>query len=792
MRTSYSLLKKYVSFSLEATDLSRALTMKGLEVEKQINYGQIGSEFIIGKVLTKTKHPQSEKLFVCQIDIQKEILQIICGASHFQEGDCVVVATIGTKLPGGMLINKKTLKGVDSYGMLCSSKELGLFDSEGVWILPSDAVIGSTLQPYLPEEDTIFDLAITPNRGDALSTIGIAREVSMIVKKPLKLPVFEISEQKTQLPLIEIKTDKCLRYSIRVIHNIKVQESPLWLKIALKKYGISSINNIVDFANYVMMETGQPLHIFDLEKLKGSHLSVELLDQTEEMQTITHQKVTLPEGSLVIKNDHTILALAGIIGSSNSGVGLNTHSILIESAYFNTDVIRSISQKMNLSTDASYRFTRDTDINMIPYALDFVTSLICEETQGQASQMGDLYPKIKKNNQIIISKEWIDQKLGFSIPLQEIESIFSQLNFKNNSTRSEHFELTIPSYRNDCSIKEDIVEEVIRVYGYENLPSHCLKINLNMDHLPKSPLIFELKDLLVAIGLEEVYHFSFLKKEMNQQFSPQNTQMIEVQNPLNQDLTMMRSTLLAGYIQDYLQQHKVGKKNWRQFETGHVFQLEKDSYKEELHLGILLSGNAQPFYHEKKSEKVTYFHLKGILDYLLKALHRKNIRYQRVDTNHSFLHPHKSAFIYDDQQYLGYIGELHSDFNVHYQIAEEIFFLEINLSLYEESQYFIQKPSDFALMSKYPLTIRDFCFIVDASLLTAEIIQDVYSVSPLIKDVKLIDVYQDPKRKDQKSVTFSCLIQSDVKTLVEKEIILLSEDLVSFIEKKYVAKLRDY
>ncbi|HPI40342.1 MAG TPA: phenylalanine--tRNA ligase subunit beta, partial [Pseudobdellovibrionaceae bacterium] len=532
MKMSLKWINEFVDiheFFSEPEKLGEVLTHAGLEVEEIVNRVKDYNQVVVGIVLEKEVHPNADKLSLCRVSVgPNEIHQIICGAQNHKKGDRVVVALPGAVLPGNFAIQKAKIRSIESHGMLCSEKELALAkESEGILILPPEAPIGESFAKYYGLDDVIFDLKVTPNRADGLSHLGLAREISCLLARSLKIPTSSLklsagkTSDKIQVRLNEPKS--CLRYTGRYIKNITVQESPLWLKKRLESLGMNSINNIVDVTNYVLMEMGQPLHAFDADLISGHSLNIENVKKDETFITLDGSELHFSGTELGIRDQERTLVLAGVIGGKNSGVSIDTKNIFLECAYFSPDVIRKTSRSFGIETDSSYRFSRGVDPNLIPQVLDRATELILSITEGDAlAEIIDLYPEPVVKKSIIISLNTISDRLGYPVDSNSFESFMKGLgceviktkSFEYPETMSFEYQILPPSFRVDLEFEMDLVEEYARLKGYEHIPETLP----SMKEAPKFQdknfqLIQSFSENWVQWGYQEAINFVFLSEK---------------------------------------------------------------------------------------------------------------------------------------------------------------------------------------------------------------------------------------------------------------------------------------
>jgi len=792
MRTSWRLLNKYIKIHKDIKDFADCLTRQGLEVEGIEKIGVSVDQVVVGKILKKDKHPDADKLTVCQVDVGNETLQIVCGAKNHQEGNKVVVSLVGSTLPNGLKIKKAKLRGVESSGMICSKTELGLEkESDGVWILSEDAQIGAPISQYLPEEDTIFHIAITANRSDCLSTLGIAREAGIIEEKNITYPEINLIEDKSlSKPDITITdTENCKRYASRIIKGVKVKESPVWLQEALLKYGARPINNMVDITNFVMFELGQPLHAFDYHKLENQKIIVRKGAKGEKLKALDGKDYELDESMLVIADAKKPVAIAGVMGGANSEVDDNTVDILLESAYFYPGTVRRTSKKLGLKSESSYRFERDIDPENTDRALDMAASLMAElGGTGKISEKTDLYPGNKIEPWIKVRKEFIKQILGFEIPSKTIENLFKLLEFSFKN-EGEDYLIQFPPFRRDCSREIDAVEELIRTYGYEKLPETIYPIRFSVENFEaKERTEDKIRNFLVHLSLTEAMNFTFAKRGDLVKINPlEESKIITIKNPLSADYDSLRNSIFYSLMGNLKNNNENGNTDVSLFEIGNIFSQNQDKISEDKKLGIIQSGYIMTPNWAGGKEKVSFYHLKGLLEELFDVLKIKEIRFEKDSV--SFLHPGKTASFYLGSKKIGLIGEVHPDMVELYDLKETPVYAELELNeILNERKEIIR----FKKISKYQAVEREISFIMSKDSEAGKILGLIQNESPLVISASIKDIYSGkPIPEDKRSISYSFVLQSDERTLTDEEIKKIMDSIIKKSSVQFGASLRE-
>ncbi|HEO66053.1 MAG TPA: phenylalanine--tRNA ligase subunit beta [Spirochaetes bacterium] len=790
MIVTYQLLKDYIDFNIPVEELSERLTMQGLEVEEIKPFSPRLSHVKVALIKAIEKHPNADKLSICTVTNGNEDLQIICGASNMSAGDKVCLAMIGAKLPDGMKIKKAKMRGVESFGMLCSKDELGLEGStDGIWILPPEANAGDDINDYLPDEDVILDISLTANRGDCLSLVGVAREIAGMVSHKITYPKIEIkTDPDIEKPNIQVLDENlCQRYVSRIIKGIKVKESPKWLQEALIKLGSRPINNIVDITNFVQYELGHPLHAFDLNKLKGRRILVRKAHEGEHLIGIDGIERKLDDGMLVIADEKTPVAIAGVMGGDQSGVTDQTVDLLLESAWFLPESIRGTSKKLDLSTESSYRFERITDINGLVRSLDRCAQLIQETSGGEISELVDVYPNKVKPCQLDLRISFVNDRLGTQLSKEDVRKALEPLEFHIKDKDKDCLTLTIPSFKTDVYREIDVVEEIVRIYGYDNIPETIPPLNLNPDNLDtKESIETRIQNALIGFGLNEIVNYSFTsEKELKSLYFPHNN-LIQTKNPLTADNESLRNGLFHGMFTTILHNINHGNRYGSFFEIGDIFYRDGDRLVEQKKLSIALYGYA----HEKglyaKDRLYDFYDLKGLIEGLFDKLGLDEVTYQTKVLD--FLHPSKGASLMIKDQELAYMGECHPQVLESHKCPYPIVYCEMDLDTIRSLQSHDNKYQE---ISKFPELLRDLAILVDETLLGQRVIDEISKSSKYIKRVKLVDVYQGEHiPKGKKSLAFSLSFQDQEKTLVDDLVAKEYDHIIDQLRKNCGGEMR--
>ena len=796
MKTSYNWLTKHIPISTSINELTDKLTLLGLEC----SYKKIDKSFnnvIVGKVVNCKKHPDSDHLNICEVNVGDEAnLQIICGAPNVKKDILVPVAPIGASLNNGTFkIKKVKLRGVESNGMICSEKELDLgSDNDGILILNySDEDIGTPIENKIKiSNDYLIEFDMTPNRGDCFSHLGVSREIALINNgKVLNTECnYESSNFKMEDNIkINIHEPKlCKRYSSVLVKNITVKESPNWLKESLELIGQKSINSVVDIANYVMFDLGQPLHAFDYDLINGKEIHVKKIENKQKFISINNDEYLISENDLVICDSEKPIAIAGVIGGKNSCVSDNTKNILVESAVFDDVSVRKTSKFYDLSTESSKRFERGVDIEFSQIAMHKFVEMLLDICGGDVSfDEIDIYPNIKSKTEIDFNLKSCNKFLGTEIKENKVLEIFKSLNFEILKTK-ESIRCKIPFYRNDLSRTVDLYEEVARVYGYDNIPSmqSCsmpysalIKDSMNIENL--------LTQFLVSNGFNEHYSNSLISDD----YTKLNDNIpVKLSNPLSQEMSFMRNSIIPGLLDALSYNERRKQKNVNLFEIGSVQYIESkknnmNNFIEDRILGIGLLANDIKFWQKKIT--FDFYKIKGFILELLKSMNFSNINFFPYDSSFSDF---SMKIIIDENYEVGNIYELNSKIKKNYRLKSKIFIAEINIDRLNELQN--KREFKYIKPSQFPSVIRDISILIDSKIQNKDLEKSIYNKGTnLLKNVVLFDYYKDKNLDSNKiSLSYSLKFQSNTKTLKDKEVDILVENIISFLKKKYDAQQR--
>jgi len=798
MLISLNWLKQYIDLDgIEINEMENALTMIGQEVEKIEIAGSNLENVVTAKIIEKEMHPDSDHLTVCKVDNGKEILQIVCGASNHKAGDKVVLAQIGARLGEDFVIKKGKIRGKESCGMLCSEDELGIgSDKDGIIILPEDAPVGVPFKDYLGINDTVFELEITPNRPDCLSHIGIARELSAYYGKELKYPETEIKSEISEKTSDNVKvsiedSNLSRRYVTRILKNVTVKESPKWLKERIESVGLRSINNIVDVSNFILMEMNHPNHVFDLDKIEGNEIKVKSAVKDDKLVTLDEQERELEDGDIVICDSKKILALGGVMGGLDSEVTDNTKNILLEVAHFNSQNVRKTSRRLTLSSDSSYRFERGIDVEDSIKVINRLANLIQEVAGGEIlNGYVDVYPVPHENKVAELNFERLNRFVGKVIPREKVIEILRNLEIdvKDNG---ETLTLTAPSYRGDLELEQDYFEEVIRMYGFDNIENILPRVDINKNStLDTTKLTDRVKTICASVGLKEVINYSFIPKDALQKLKftgVSEDKLIDISNPITEDFVTMRPTLLYSLIKNAKDNMNRNVSNIRFFEVSRTFEKAEELAKEDIKVGIILAGENDKTLWNPKPVHYDFYDLKGIVEEIFSKLKFQSFSIKRsVQTE---FHPGRSADVFVGKEYIGSFGEIHPDVLENFGLNKKtVLVAEFNIELIKK---YINKPFVYQGIVKYPAVPRDLALVMNENILVGDVLKTIEKIDKKVEKVELFDIYQGiGVEPGKKSVAISILLRDDSKTLEEKEINDIIDKILAKMKKDYMAELR--
>ncbi|MDD5392901.1 MAG: phenylalanine--tRNA ligase subunit beta [Thiothrix sp.] len=795
MKVSEKWLREWINTPLALDAIADKLTMSGCEVEARESVATAFTGIVIGHVLEREKHPDADKLSVCKVDNgQGEILQIVCGASNVRAGLKVPLALVGAVLPlpdgKDLKIKKGKLRGVESFGMLCSSTELGMSDkSDGLLELPSDAPVGMDIREYLKLDDEVIELAITANRGDCMSMIGVARETSLLMDVPLTPPaIVPTSVQHNDTFPVDIQaSDACPRYAGRIIRNVNPQAAtPVWMQEKLRRAGIRSISALVDVTNYVLLELGQPMHAFDLDKLQGS-IVVRYACDGETLKMLDGQTATLRGDTLVIADASVPVAMAGIMGGEPTSVTDTTRNLFLESAHFRPAKIMGKARSYGLQTDSSARFERGVDPDMPVQAMERATQLIVDICGGEVGTLVDTCAdsSVLQRKTILLRPERIRRVLGVTMDDATVEGVLSRLHCEF-SKGEVGWQVQAPLARFDLGIEEDLIEELARVRGYDEIPAELR---------PRAPCITQpsetavgrdsLRNLLVARGYQEAVTFSFVDPKMEETLAPA-VNAIALANPISADLGVMRSTLWSGLLRSVSYNLNRQQGRVRLFEIGPAFyQDEAGKPQQRTMLSGAITGNLYPEQWGQVNRPVDFYDLKGDVEALLERV--TGTQFYFAPVAHAALHPGQSAEIMTMGAVVGWMGMLHPRIEEKLGIEQPVYLFELDMGLLMQRAL-----PKYQAVSKFPVIRRDLALLVDKDVLAVALENAVKKAAePQLLSYYLFDVYAGKGIPEgQKSVALSLIFQDFSRTLEDAEINRMVDAVVASLRDEVGAVLR--
>ena len=785
MKFSEHWLRTLVDPPIDSEELAQRLTMAGLEVEERTPAAPVFTGVVVGRVLAVARHPGADRLTVCQVDVGGgSPLAIVCGAPNVAPGVTAPCALVGSKLPGGLVIDKTAMRGVESEGMLCSAKELGLADdASGLLLLDADLEPGTDLREALDLDDPLLTLKLTPNRADCLSLLGIAREVAAITASPLRPPPLAPAAVKTKTSRKVWVEDAlaCPRFCGRVIEGIDPKApTPEWMRRRLERSGIRSISAVVDVTNYVMLELGQPLHAYDDALLEGD-IVVRFPRRGEKLTLLNGQTLDLDPDLLLVADDAKPLGLAGIMGGEHSGIGDGTRNVFLEGAFWNTAVIQGKARRLGFTTDAGFRFERGVDFANAPAAVERATRLIVEICGGAAGPLVDVCGELPQRDPVRVRGARIARLLGIAIPPETVADIFRRLQLQPRREGADML-CTPPTFRFDLAIEEDYIEEVARLHGYDKIPSVPPVQPQAM--LPEPEALrrsTELRQRLVDRDYQEAITFSFVDSGWERALGI-DANPIRVLNPIASNLDVMRTTLLGGLLDTLRTNANRKQERVRIFEVGRCFLREPGGYAQPLRVGGLAYGPALPEQWDGGKRLIDFFDVKGDLEALAAPL---TVRTEAA--MHPALRPGRSARVLVEGEPAGWVGELHPGLLGAFELPQAPVIFELDLAPLRRRPQPVARP-----VSKLPVVRRDLAVVVDEAISAQAVLDALVAIKPPSVDhIALFDVYRGRGIEvGKKSLAILVLIQDTARTLTDAEIDATVAVLLREIENRFGGMLR--
>ena len=794
MKTSIEWLKEYADINVDAKTLADRLTMTGSKVETIEQKGNDIKNVVVGKILEIKKHPDADKLIVTKVDIGEKTVQIVTGADNVHVGDIIPIAKDGSELPGDVKIKTGMLRGVESCGMMCAVTELGLNIEDypgqiehGIMILPKEyeKFLGKDIVEVLNLREDILDFEITSNRPDCFSIEGLGRETAISLGEKFKNPRKNLAKEVKKVNEIEgLKVDieakdLCYRYMARVLKNVKIEESPDWMKRRLKACGVRSINNIVDITNYVMLEIGEPMHAFDINSVEGKHIIVRRAKDNETITTLDEEKRNLDSSMLVIADEEKPVAIAGVMGGANSGITENTKTVVFEAAVFKRGSVRLTAKKVGLRTEASTRYEKGLSPEIALRAINRAIELAEQIGAGKAvEEVIDVYPEKEEQKIIPFEPEKVNNLLGMKISKEEMITILENLEIKVKGNMLE-----IPYFRTDIERTADIAEEIIRIHGYDKLQSTLINAETTLGAKTKEQKLQDkIKELLVSKGFSEMYSFAFISPEDFEKCKLDSTKAIKIKNPLGEDYSLMRTSMMPTVLQSITTNYNKKNKEVSLFEIGKTYTDEQ--------------GNIEKGEIPTETEKIAFatygknadfYIIKGIIENILEISNIARYQIERAKTE--TLHPGKSAEIYVGKDSISKFGEVHPQILANYGINEKVYYAEIDLSKFVK---YGKNNKKYTPIPKYPAIERDIALVVDEQIEVGQIENIISKKSKnILETAKLFDIYRNEKLgQNKKSVAYELIFRANNRTLADDEIKNTMEAITKELQVALGAELR--
>ncbi|WP_335910620.1 phenylalanine--tRNA ligase subunit beta [Shewanella indica] len=795
MKFSESWLREWVNPAISRDELTHQITMAGLEVDDVIAVAGDFSGVVVGEVVECGQHPDADKLRVTKVNVGgEELLDIVCGAPNCRQGLKVAVAVVGAVLPGDFKIKKAKLRGQASHGMLCSYGELGIdIESDGIIELPLEAPIGTDIREYLQLDDVIIDVDLTANRADCLGMVGLAREVGVLNRLNVTEPSWEAASVSSERTVeIEVANpEACPRYLGRVISNVNVKaQTPDWMVEKLRRSGIRSIDPIVDITNYVLVEFGQPMHAFDLDKIDGS-IKVRLGNGEEKLTLLDGNEITVPTDTLVIADNSQALALAGVFGGEVSGVSEQTRDIMLECAFFAPLAIMGKARRLGLHTDSSHRFERGVDPELQHKAMDRATRLVLDICGGEAGPVVEAKSEahLPKAADIKLRRSKLDKLLGHHIDDTDVEQILTRLGFQVLKQGSD-WQVKTATYRFDMAIEEDLIEEVARIYGYNNIPNTAPLARLSMtDHKESDLKLSRVRALLVARGFQEAVTYSFVDPKLQKLVHPDSDAMV-LPNPISSEMSAMRLSMFTGLLNAVGYNQARQQARVRLFETGLRFipDVQAESgVRQQTMLGAVIAGPQSDEHWSMESKTVDFFDLKGDLEAII-GLTVSEAEFSFKGAQHPAMHPGQCAEILRNDRVIGYIGAVHPSLEKPFGLNGKTIVFELELDALLQA-----KLPQAQAVSKFPANRRDIAIVVDEEVAAGEVMTLIRKVGEnQLVGLNLFDVYRGKGvEQGKKSLAIALTLQDNTRTLEEKEIAEMVDTVVSALKSEFNASLRD-
>ena len=791
MKIPVQWLKDYVDINIDAKELADRLTLSGSNMEEIITSGDDIQNVVTGRLESIEQHPDADKLVICQLNVGgEEKIQIVTGANNMKVNDVVPVALHGAILPNGLKIKKGKLRGIVSNGMMCSEEELGIATEEavhGLMILPCDTPLGKDIKEVLGLNKSTIDFDITSNRPDCLSMVGMARETAATLGTSYRMPKMTFSvkseENINNLLKVEVKDELCKRYMARGVKNVKIAPSPAWMQERLLDAGVRPINNIVDITNFVMLEIGQPMHAFDKREISSNTIIVERAKDGEKFTTLDEIERTLDNEVLTIRDGEKAIALAGIMGGLNSEIQEDTTEVIFESANFEGVNIRVNSKRLGIRTESSARFEKEIDPNLATLAIDRACALVEELNAGEIMNGTiDIYNDIKEEGHMEVDSKWVNKFLGTDISAEDMKGYLDRLDLKTVVDK-DTLKITVPTFRIDIAIREDIAEEIARIYGYDNIPTTIsTAIGMRDGKSPKQKLEDKVIEALLGLGINQSISYSFVSPKifdkLNLPLDSTLRNVVTIKNPLGEDYSIMRTTTIASMMENLARNYSRSNEMARLFEIGKVYiPREGNKLPDEINtLTIGMYGN------------VDYLDIKGVVERIVEVLGVEDTIYSRQQEFVTY-HPGKTADLYIKNTHGGILGEIHPEVSEKYGIDVPCYIAELNLDVLFERA--VLKKSAKPL-PKFPAVTRDIAILVDDEVLVQTIENTIRKQGGrMVENVNLFDVYKGKQVPEgKKSVAYAIVYRDDTKTLTDKDVNKVHDKILRALEHTLGAELR--
>lgn len=791
MKVPYNWINDYVNVNVSPKELGDILTLTGSQLEEVIIQGDNIKNVVVCQINKIEKHPDADRLSVCQVNIGSEEIQIVTAATNMKENDKVPVALHKSILADGTEIKKGKMRGVVSNGMFCSEEELGIAGDEpvvGLMILPEDAPIGMDIKEYLKLNKAILDFDITSNRPDCLSMVGMARETAAALRTTFKMPNLKFETKGTgnvndELK-VEVKTDLCKRYMARKIKNVKVTQSPGWMQERLLEAGVRPINNIVDITNFVMLEIGEPMHAYDSRELTKGHIVVDTAKDGEKFTTLDEVERTLDSSFVCIKDEDKTIGLAGIMGGLDSEIKEDTTEVVFECANFDGTNIRVNSKKVGLRTEASGRFEKDIDPNLAALALDRACALVCELGAGEVVEGTiDVYPEVKEISHMEVSASWINKFLGTDISTEEMKTALDSLELMTE-VEGDTLKITVPTFRIDIAIREDIAEEVARIYGYDKVPTTVFDVTPHRENKHRNERLREVViNALISSGLNQSISYSFTSPKVFDKIRlPENSvlrNVVKIRNPLGEDFSVMRTSTYPSMMDSLSRNYSRNNEYARLFEIGKIYLKHEDENELPTEKNVLSIG---------MYGSCDFLDLKGVVENVLDRLGITKAKFVRESENPTF-HPGKTAAITLRGKNTGVLGEIHPDVEENYDVETRCYVAELDLDLLYEAA---DVKRMYTPIPKFPAATRDIAVLVDDEVLVGDIEGIIKRTGgQLVEKVSLFDIYKGAQIPEgKKSIAYAIVYRDHKKSLTDKEVNKVHDKILKNLENKLGAELR--